>query len=562
MGTFYTNQKPLTFEENQKRGLEYAKKYGEFQPITDLWDGITDENLLVMGAQELLDNSNFQPDENYNYKEDPQLKGYDAIIDQFMFSNSAAETTALLEEMKHNAQIQKESPWYFAGRLVGAITDPSTYFAWKFKAARGALAFGSALTIEEIAKQNLDPYRADDMVPMVATAGYVIPAVLNKFTSPIPSKVADDAVALDTQWNKSATPKITTKVDETGATKIYEDGMLVDAHKLDAPPSGVGAEGIKSNVRSSPIKRMEGEQFVKSNLRIMGEDGPWTPVFRVVKASSLTAKKMMGDILDTPLLKIKNTKAQDWTASTGSIETKMKVMKVDELEAHMAVKNKYLEYISRVQGENAVPKGNLGMALHNKLTPQKLSLDEFSREVSKARIMKRHDIKEVDAAARIYGEKVYDKLWKEIDELGIREMPIQKELTFFETQLKNLRAKKESVVEFTEPSTKTKIKYSISEIEARVKDLQDLLARVKSGGKVDNYINRIYLKDAINANKQGFREILINNNKRQGITMNSKALDELIEDLSNYFPFQRFEKTPWKQWLDEWEAFGKGGVKG
>ena len=35
MGTFYTNQKPLTFEENQKRGLEYAKTYGKFQPITD-----------------------------------------------------------------------------------------------------------------------------------------------------------------------------------------------------------------------------------------------------------------------------------------------------------------------------------------------------------------------------------------------------------------------------------------------------------------------------------------------------------------------------------------------
>ena len=44
--------------------------------------------------------------------------------------------------------------------------------------------------------------------------------------------------------------------------------------------------------------------------------------------------------------------------------------------------------------------------------------------------------------------------------------------------------------------------------------------------------------------------------------MNKKALDDLIEDLSNYFPFQRFEKTPWKKWLEEWEAYGKGGVKG
>ena len=36
-------------------------------------------------------------------------------------------------------------------------------------------------------------------------------------------------------------------------------------------------------------------------------------------------------------------------------------MKVDELEAHMAVRNKYLEYIARVQGENAKPKTQIGL---------------------------------------------------------------------------------------------------------------------------------------------------------------------------------------------------------
>ena len=566
MGTFYTNQKPLTFEEKQKRGLEYAKTYGVFQPITDTWDGIQEESLWVMGIQELseeiLDKNNFQPDENYNPKEDPQLAGYDAIIDQFLFSNSAMETTYLLEEMKHNALVQKESPFYFLGRLIGAVTDPTTYLAWQFKAARSAVAFGSALTVEEIVKQNIDPFRADEIVPMIATAGYVIPAVLNKFTSSIPSKVVDDAVTLDQQWNKSATPKITTKLDDTGTTKIYEDGVLVDAHKLDAPPSGVGAEGIKSKVRSSPAKRMEGEQFVKSNLRIFGEDGPWTPVFRVVKSSSLLAKTIIGDILDTPLLKIKNTKSHDWTASTGSIENKMRVMRVDELEAHILVKNKYLEYVNRVQGENATPKTNIGMAFHNKFNEKFMSLDEFSLEVSKARILKRHDIKEVDSAARIYGEKVYDKLWKEIDELGIREMPVVKELALWEGILKKMRKNKEGSTTFTNPSDKSKHTYSISQIESTIDDLTKLLARIKSGSKVDNYINRIYLKDAINANPARFREIILANNRRQNITMNKKALDELIEDLTNYFPFKRFEKTPWKQWLDEWEAFGKGGVKG
>ena len=122
----------------------------------------------------------------------------------------------------------------------------------------------------------------------------------------------------------------------------------------------------------------------------------------------------MESLLDTPLLKIKNTPAHKFTATEGSIETKMKVMKVDELEAHMAVRNLYLDYIGRLQGENAKPKTNIGLYLHNRLTPNRLTLNEFSKEVAKARIMKSHPIKEVDEAARIYGEKVYDKLWNVI----------------------------------------------------------------------------------------------------------------------------------------------------
>ena len=567
MGTYYTQQKPMDWETQELRAQEALKGYGKFQPIKDTYDGIMDENLMFMGVEslydEIIEKKNFVDDPNYNFKEDPQLQGMDSIIDQFMFSKSAQETKWLLDEMRYNATIQKESPWYMLGRFVGAVTDPSTYVAWKAKAARKSLAFGSMLTTEELIKQNIDPFRADDIVPWIAAGGYVIPMALNKFSSDIPAKVIDDAVDLDKTYNKTAVPKITTKLDETGQTKIYEDGILVDANKIDSPPSSVGSQGIKSNnIANTPKKRMEGEEFIKTHLKWFGEDGPWTPVFRIVKSSSLTARKMIGDILDTPLLKIKNTRAQNWTASNGSIETKMKIMKVDELEAHMAVKNKYLEYVGRVQGENAKPKSNIGLHLHNKLTPNYLTLSEFSQEVAKARILKKHDIPEVYESARIYGDKVYDKLWKEIDELGIREMPVLKELALWEETLKKMKLKKEKIVDFYEPSTKSRVQYTINEIQSNIDELKKLHDRIKSGSKVDNYINRIYLKNNIDANKAAFRQIIIDNNKRLGITMNRKALDDLVEDLSNYFPFQRFEKTPWKQWLEEWEAYGKGGIKG
>ena len=194
MGNFYSQITPLTFEENQKRALENAKTYGKFQPITDTWEGFREENLIVMGAEELLDKSNFQADANYIPKNDPQLEGYDFMMDQFLFSRSAAETTSILEDLKHNAEVQKESPFYFLGRLLGAFADPSTLLLWT-KFGRGAMVFGSAVTTEEFIKQNLDQTRSDDIVPFVATAGFVLPAIINKFSSPVPNKIIDDAIA-------------------------------------------------------------------------------------------------------------------------------------------------------------------------------------------------------------------------------------------------------------------------------------------------------------------------------------------------------------------------------
>ena len=85
---------------------------------------------------------------------------------------------------------------------------------------------------------------------------------------------------------------------------------------------------------------MTGEKFIETNLKIFGEDGPWTPVFRVIKQkTSLTARRMMGDLLDTPLLKLKKTlKAWGFSATGKSIETDMRMMRVGEIESHKMVK--------------------------------------------------------------------------------------------------------------------------------------------------------------------------------------------------------------------------------
>ena len=76
----------MDWETREKRAME-ATKTLKFQPFRDTWDGISDENLFVMGGEylydEIMDKKNFVDDENYNYKTDPQLIGMDSIQDKF-----------------------------------------------------------------------------------------------------------------------------------------------------------------------------------------------------------------------------------------------------------------------------------------------------------------------------------------------------------------------------------------------------------------------------------------------------------------------------------------------
>ena len=61
---------------------------------------------------------------------------------------------------------------------------------------------------------------------------------------------------------------------------------------------------------------------------------------------------MMGDLLDTPLLKLKNTKAWGFSATGKSIETDMRMMRVGEIESHKMVKRPIYKICSKTTIRN------------------------------------------------------------------------------------------------------------------------------------------------------------------------------------------------------------------
>ena len=509
--------------------------------FTDAWDGFKQENLTAMAVQKMMDNSDFPEEENYNPSNDPQLKGYKDFMHHFYFSKSSAETNALINKLQAHQDTNYASPWYYLGRITGAVLDPSTLlFFTKF--GQAAKIAGTAMVAEEVAKQNIDPIRDDSYLGAVAAYGYTVPFLLNKLSAPTPISTQRKIKELDDKWVSNQTVK---------DTDIAIDGTFVKPNRMDPNPTSVGSEGIAKPIRQTAKEKMEGEGFIKSNLNIFGEDGPWTPVFRVIKQkTSLTAKTIMSDLLDTPLLKLKNTKEWGFQSSGKSIETDMRMMRVGEIESHKLVKDEYINYIKRVQGTEKVPQTNLGLALHNKMTkntqPQmmdRMSLDQFSHEVTRARLNGfNHAVPEVSNAARHTQKKVYGPLFEEIQQLKIREMPIISELRFWESQLKTMRKKGEMSKTYTSKVDGIQETYNISRIEKTIDELNQRLKNVKTRG-VNDYINIIYVKNAIEKNPARFKDIVKGHFKRAGVLINESKLNQLVKDLSGHFPFVRFEKT-------------------
>nr|BAR17694.1 putative internal virion protein [uncultured Mediterranean phage uvMED] len=564
MGITYSQAVPFTYKDAQKKALDQQKVYSPSvtQAVTDLWDGFKEENLLYMAYDEIANGQKYEGDAGYSYVNDPQLEGYEQIKDQFMFSRNAQETTDILAQLKHNASIEKESPYYFLGRITGAIADPSSYLLFS-KAARSAKVFGTAATTEEIIKQNLDPLRDDSFVPIVGLASFVIPAVINKFTTPVPEHIVQKSVKLADDWippvNKNSKKMVIKELD--GSTKIYEDGVLVNPNKIDTAPSGVGA-AVNTDTKnlSTAGKRLEGEAFVKSYFSRFGEEGPWTPVFRVMKSATTNGRKMMSDILDTPLLKLKNTKDWGFQSTGASLEVQLKMEEVAVIESMKDIKTAYMKYLESI-GQTK-PKTEIGANWRNTLNTEAYSMSQFSQEIVRARIMGKHPNQFVEEAARVTQEKVYGPLMEQIKKYKLREAPVEQELAAMESVLKMLRDTKQvSKVVKSKIDGKTAT-WTVEQLEAQIKKLTERLANIRNTPDgVKNYINIIYNKTAIDNNPVLFKKIIKDFLVRKNITMNEAKLNKLVEDLSGHFPFTRFEKRSWDKMLVKLEAVKNGGIK-
>jgi hypothetical protein len=345
------------------------------------------------------------------------------------------------------------------------------------------------------------------------------------------------------QKGLTGTPLHTDLIRDLNAVNAKVDKSSASINFIDPAQSSVGATVSPKNTILTPKAEIEGEQFIKSNLGVFGEDGPWTPVFRLQKSPSQTAVKMNGDILDTPLLKLKNTKQYGFKATDPSLEIQLKMREAPVVEAQLQIRDLYLKYLESINVEKPLTEVQLNFV--NRLSNKGLTMKQFNHEITVARLNDfTHSIPEIAEAARITEKLVYGPIGKEMNELGLKIEPALREQSFWESILTKMNKEKSNTTTFTSAVDGKKTVWVRTQVENQIKKIEDRLAyEAKSGGLKKNYINIVYNKPAIDANKNMFRKIVKEDLIKQGRYKNEAALDKLVDDLSNHFPFVRFEQT-------------------
>ncbi len=503
--------------------------------------GFFKENIFAMAIADstVKQRVQFQDVEAYNVFNDPQLADVYDDMGYFMHSGSPQETSWLLARKKAEDEYATNSPGYITGRILGGLTDPTALLMFskvgKFFFTGSRLArsskVGMALGGEEIIKRKLDRARTLTDSILITGGGFVLPAIFPGIarTSPEAKKIfklfdkrADRIDLLDDAVNKAAQD-----VSPMATKTIKPESPFLEG--------SIGAAKIRTTF--SEDEWLEMEKIAKTGLGWFGEKGMWTPIFRTLKSSSLTAKEAIGKLLENPLYQVKNFKN---VASEQSIERNIARRKVQVFKAETEIEDLYKVYLQRMG--KRVPKTRVGLYLQ-KDSEGIISFSQFKRAIFLNRIGSPSDLAKIDevAKAAAVSEKYIYSLGKEYDELGIPLMYIERQISITKFKLAGMEKELKKMSKIKGWKSKDSIQ-EIKNLKIVLKKLQEKLNYMKVNGSLaKNYVNRVWLRDQVESRWEEFRNIVIPMIKARNPKLTIEAIEEILESVKSAQPYVRFD---------------------
>ena len=521
--------------------------------------GILKEQQIAKGVLYLAkhifnENPTYEMDDSYNIFNDPQISraGLDMYVGNFMHSRSADHTASLIKRFKEHHKKYAGSPAYIAGRIIGGILDPSSLFlftkagSWVLTGSRlkrGAMV-GGIVGAEEASKRYFDDSRPMIESTLITAGGFIIPALFPSLPAKAAGKKfdrsaqllddADDSVFQSAGTMGAAAPKGEKWI--TLENKIKETEILIKEGKGTPKVIKTWKKQLKLlkeelKIEKKKAKRMfmgdkefQAENQIKpTGLGIFGEQGPWNPIFYVMKNGIVTAQEFMERTLEGSLYQIKNFSN---IATSPSIERAIKsrytplvITTIREMETL------YSKYLARMgkSGQNFIERTfdtkfyrstNEGKKV---LTPR-----QFREQIWMARMGSESVEEEAKVAAKSL-DKYYGKIGKEYDELNIAQAFIEKQIATLE--------------KYIQMTTNNAKKAKFISIKRKLQSRLDYINKYGSLKK-DNYINMIFKRDVIEHRFHDFHNLMRGMLKKRGLSKDQ--IDEIIEQFKHYQPVIRF----------------------
>lgn len=508
--------------------------------LINIGAGWADENIFGLGFKHIVDatvnqdSTEFIKDKNYNIFIDPQLRGLEKYIGNFIHSKSAKQTFRLIEDFKNDSQKHNGSPSYILGRVLGGLTDPSSLFmfskAGRFlftgsRTARG-LKTGTVIGLEEQTKRMFDENRSALESTLITAGGFVLPALFPAINNKLAGKSFDDAATkLDNLDNHYGTQYV--------GSGVYKN-------------KSVGASDISGGLRTEK-DWINSNQIKPTGLGIFGEGSGFTPIFRVLKTGGLEEQDFITSVLENPLLTKGNFEG---IASRTTVERKVKSRHVMIKISDDAVMSEYTAYLKNAgkKEQNFFEKTinikiGTGEEKYQILNPR-----EFASKVTRARINPDGDYPaEVLAAAKHTEDLFYGPLGKEYKDSGIPLAYHKHQLDRVNLFIKQMDG---SMPTGKGPIGKDPKRFKVKRPD-KVKKLEDLLIQKrKLEGKIaliedkgiqlkKNYINPLFKRDVIDSYPEEFKKIMreeLDILAGRTPTLTPSIIDDIIEGFMQYQP--------------------------
>lgn len=504
--------------------------------VDNIAKGFSDENLVAMVVKDRVaygdkTNPHSIDDPNYNVYLDPQFRGLEEYMGNFLHARNKQHASALITDFLEGNDNYKSSPSYIVGRILGGLTDPTSLFMFTkggnflmqgTRLARSIKA-GSAVAGEELIKRKVDPNRSLVDTGIITAGGFILPALFPA----IPTKTASNYDRVSNFYDK---------VDE-----YYRLG---------------GSAGAKGNTKDDLLREAEElNKISPTGMGIFGENSRTTPVFRTLQEKIESAQDFIEKTLEIPLFQKKNF--LDGTTKP-SIERNIKsryYMVIEANEEMMGFYDQYLHY-----------KGLSGRNIFEKSVDRKITLKNDVMNASKFRemvfekmlmgknykiAMQDDRVNDLVKQAAESQRRFYDTLVDEYDKGKIVQSYLETNVERLEFFVKTWQSKLNSSKNQNEIDMLT---LRIADTKLQIKKLNNRIDYVnKQGIRRRDYVNIVYKRDVIDARFSDFerimREILENGNDPAFAKLTPKEIKTIIESYRNYQPVIQFQKV--------WDVIGK-----